>query len=139
MLTIAFIFATKGCDPAKDCAVIRSENITVHIAGISTYSQAVKVAKEMKEKGCQAIELCPAFGYKGVAHVKEAVGEEIPVGVVRFDAVPALGGRSGDVLFDDMNEPEIGSEINTDPEDTDPDDVVVKKLVDKIISELKRR
>lgn len=129
MLTIAFIFATKGCDPDKDCTVIRSENITVHVVGVSTYSQAVKAAKNFKEKGCMAIELCPAFGVKGVAHVKEAVGENIPVGVVRFDVVPALGGQSGDVLFDDMDQhEEKNQEKNADD--------ALEKLISRIVKEV---
>ena len=135
MLTIAFIFATQGCNPAKDCAVIRSENITVHVAGVSTYSQAVKVARDLKEKGCMAIELCPAFGHKGTACVKEAVGEEIPVGVVRFDAVPALGGKSGDVLFDDLHTSCLESSHSADSRGED--EALVEKLVDRIVKELR--
>ncbi len=131
MLTIAFIFATKGCDPVKDCTVIRSENITVHVVGVSTYSQAVKVAKDLKDKGCMAIELCPAFGNKGVAHVKEAVGEDIPVGVVRFDVVPALGGQSGDVLFDDLDGKTEESHNNKKEETLEE---LIRRIVTKVVS-----
>lgn len=127
MLTIAFIFATQGCDPVKDFAVIHSENITVQVVGVSSYSQAVEVARNLKEEGYMAIELCPAFGSKGVAHVKEAVGGDLPVGVVRFDTIPALGCQSGDNLFDDMDS--LKSETD--------EEVVVRKLVNRIMKEIK--
>ena len=133
MLTIAFIFATQGCDPAKDCALIRSENITVHVVGVSTYSQAVDVARNLKKNGCMAIELCPAFGHKGVAYVKEAVGEEMPVGVVRFDAVPALEGKSGDQLFDDISPRTPITNDASEPEWKE--EVLIRKIVQRILRE----
>mgnify|MGYP000789334689 CR=1 FL=1 len=127
MLTIAFIFITEGCDPASDCSLIRSKNITVHVVGVSTYSQAVEEAKKLKAQGCMAIELCPAFGHKGVAYVREAVGDEIPVGVVRFDVVPAFGGKSGDVFFDDMEEKTVNME----------EEAAIQKIVSRIMKEIK--
>ena len=67
--------------------------------GVSTYEQAAKVAKEMLEKGVGAIELCGGFGVRGTDIVARAVDYSIPVGVVRFDGHPGLGGKSGDKLF----------------------------------------
>ena len=101
MFEIAFVFVTQGCDPAKDRARIVSENITVNVVGCPTYTVAGEEAKKLVAGGCVAIELCPAFGHKGVAYVQECVGPDVPVGVIRFDLVPAFGHKSGDTLFDD--------------------------------------
>ncbi len=102
MFEIAFVFVTEGCDPTKDCARIVSKNITINIVGCPTYSVACEESKKLVAAGCSAIELCPAFGHKGVAYVKDAVGPDIPVGVMRFDLVPAFANKSGDTLFDDI-------------------------------------
>ena len=136
MLTIAFIFATEGCNPDEDSAVIRSKNITVHVKGVSSYSQAAETARQLVEKeGCEAIELCPAFGSRGVACIQEAVGDKIPVGVVRYDQVPALGGRSGDALFNDIDKNEsISDELSEDERQVD--EAALVKLVNKIVQEL---
>ena len=113
MFEIGFVFVTEGCDPAKDRARIESENIIVNIVGCPTYSVACQEAKKLSAAGCCAIELCPAFGNKGVAYVQDAVGPDVPVGVVKFDLVPAFGHKSGDTLFDDIKgcakEPVMGS------------------------------
>jgi hypothetical protein len=51
------------------------------------------------DEGIQAIELCGGFGNVGTAKIVEAVGGKVPVGVVRFDVHPGLGGKSGDAIF----------------------------------------
>lgn len=138
MLTIAFIFATEGCNPDEDSAVIRSKNITVYVKGVSSYSQAAETARKLvEEEGCEAIELCPAFGSRGVACIQEAVGDRIPVGVVRYDRVPALGGQSGDVLFNDIDEKESISDGKVEDENK-VDEAALAKLVNKIVHELHR-
>ena len=53
----------------------------------------------MVHEGIQAIELCGGFGNEGTAIVTQSVEEKIPVGVVRFDIHPGLGGKSGDAIF----------------------------------------
>ena len=102
MFEIAFVFVTQGCDPEKDRARIVSENITVNMVGCPSYSVACQEARKLVAAGCCAIELCPAFGSKGTAYIQEAVGPDIPVGVVRYDLIPPLDYKSGDSVFDDI-------------------------------------
>ena len=64
---VAFIFANEGCNPKKDRSIIESEKIIMYVVGCADYSQAETVAQEMLEEGCAAIDLCGAFGNKGVA------------------------------------------------------------------------
>jgi hypothetical protein len=63
------------------------------------YEDSAKLAKELAAEGIQAIELCGGFGNLGLAKIVAAVQGKIPVGVVRFDLHPGLGGQSGDALF----------------------------------------
>lgn len=76
---------------------------TPHVAllsvAVKNYEEAVLVAKELVEEGIQAIELCAGFGHIGTAMVVEGVEGKVPVGVVRFDTHPAMGGKSGDEIF----------------------------------------
>jgi hypothetical protein len=51
------------------------------------------------KKGIKAIELCGGFGILETAKIKEAVPNEIAIGVVRFDNHPGLNFQSGDQLF----------------------------------------
>ncbi|MCD8018839.1 MAG: DUF6506 family protein [Clostridiales bacterium] len=96
---VAFIFINDGCDQIKDRSIIESEKIILHAAGCATYDQAEKIAQEMLEKGCAAIDLCGAFGNQGVARVSKAVERKIPVGVVHFDFHPAFRDKSDDDMF----------------------------------------
>ena len=72
---------------------------TLHIAGSSSYEDAVGIAKEYVDSGVTGIELCALFGNKGVSMISDAVGEDIPVGVVRFDHHPFFGDKSGDIVM----------------------------------------
>ena len=66
--------------------------------GVASYEQACEAArKAVAEYGLGAVELCGGFGLEGAAMVAKAV--DVPVGVVRFDVHPGLGGVSGDKLF----------------------------------------
>ena len=99
MFECAFIYVAEAVSPEKQRAVIPSDTINMNVIGVKDYDQAEIVAKEMVEKGCQAIELCAGFGYEGVARVKKAVGPGIAVGAVNFDFHPAFGFKSGDEMF----------------------------------------
>jgi hypothetical protein len=66
--------------------------------GVGDYDQAVKVSRDLVKDGVSAIELCAGFGSLGVARVASAV-KGVPVGVVRFDVHPLLGGKSGDQVL----------------------------------------
>lgn len=95
----AFIYVAPGCNPKENSALIESEKINMNVVGCATYAEAEEVAKEMKAKGCTAIELCAGFGNEGIARIKKAVGDSIAVGAVKFDFHPAFGFKSGDSLF----------------------------------------
>ena len=98
-LNAVFIFIAEGANPDSDRKIVDTPSVSLEAVGVSTYEQAAKVAKEMLEKGVGAIELCGGFGVRGTDIVARAVDYSIPVGVVRFDGHPGLGGKSGDKLF----------------------------------------
>lgn len=95
----AFIYVADGLDSKKDRAIIPSEKINMNVIGCANYNEAEEVAKEMAEKGCNAIELCAGFGNEGIARIKKAVGNNIAIGAVKFDFHPAFGFKSGDDMF----------------------------------------
>lgn len=95
----AFIYVAPGLDSKIDRAIIPSENINMNVIGCANYDEAEKVAKEMAEKGCNAIELCAGFGNEGIARIKKAVGNNIAIGAVKFDFHPAFDFKSGDDMF----------------------------------------
>ena len=99
MIKAAFIYVAPGQDPEKQNAVIPSDDLTLYVVGCSTYDQAEKEAKRLVNEGIGAIELCAGFGNEGIARIRRAVGQEIPVGAVKFDYHPAFGFKSGDELF----------------------------------------
>jgi len=98
-LKAAFIFLAPQADPTKHQADIETPEVTLLIRGVQDYEEAVKVAKQLVTEGVQALELCGGFGHIGTAKIVEAVEHKIPVGTVRFDCHPGLGGKSGDDLF----------------------------------------
>ncbi len=95
----AFIYVASGLDSKKDRAFIPSEDINMNVVGCANYEEAEKVAIEMVEKGCNALELCAGFGNEGIARIKKAVGNNIAIGAVKFDFHPAFGFKSGDDMF----------------------------------------
>jgi hypothetical protein len=69
------------------------------IIGVKDYIQGVQVAKKLAGQGVQIIELCGGFGHAGAAKVAQAAGDNVMVGVVRFDCHPSMGFKSGDQFF----------------------------------------
>jgi hypothetical protein len=94
-LKAAFIFWAPGADPTKHKATFSLETSELIAVGVKDYDQAVEVSRELVAEGVGAIELCGGFGNLGVAKVA-GVAEGVPVGVVKFDAHPLLGCKSGD-------------------------------------------
>lgn len=93
----AFIFlASQG---NKERAWVKTNGLDLVAVAVKDYDEAVAVARSLLEEGIVAIELCAGFGHKGTAKVAEAVGDKVPVGVVRFDIHPGLEGKSGDLMF----------------------------------------
>ena len=98
VLRAAFIFVAPEADPATSRAWVKTPKVHLLTVGVADYAQAEAVAREIVEKeGIGAIELCGGFGIAGTARIAAAV--PVPVGVVRFDVHPGLGGVSGDTLF----------------------------------------
>ena len=95
---VAFIFWAPGADPAKHKVTFSLASVDLIAVGVGDYDQAVKVSRDLVKDGVSAIELCAGFGSLGVARVASAV-KGVPVGVVRFDVHPLLGGKSGDQVL----------------------------------------
>ena len=77
----AFIFIAPDANPQLHQATVVTPEVEVTTLAVRSYAQAQEVAT------------------LGVAAVKQAVDDAIPVGVVRFDYHPGLGFKSGDELF----------------------------------------
>ncbi|MGN0732963.1 MAG: DUF6506 family protein [Emergencia sp.] len=99
MIKAAFIYVADGLDSNINKTEIPADSLTLYVRGCASYEEAADTAAKLVMDGIAAIELCAGFGIEGVAKVKEAVGPEVPVGVVRFDYHPALGFKSGDDIF----------------------------------------
>ena len=95
---IPFIFVN-DTDDVTERTVIETESVIIVTVGAKNYVEAGEVAKEYVDKGAVAIELCSAFGPKGIATVVDAVEDRVPVGAVRFDKHPGVSQESGDKKF----------------------------------------
>ncbi len=99
ILKAAFIFLAPGSDPIAQRCVVSTPNVELYVVPVVNYKQACIIAKDLVSEGISAIELCGGFGHIGTYMVANAVGQKIPVGVVRFDIHPGLNNKSGDELF----------------------------------------
>lgn len=99
MLKAAFIFVAPEADPEQHRAVVKTPAVELTVIGVKNYGEAEATVKKLVAMGIGAIELCGGFGHAGVARIAQVAGEGVPVGVVRFDIHPGLGGKSGDILF----------------------------------------
>jgi len=95
---IPFIFVNGTAD-VNERATIETDNLILVTVGAKNYEEAGRVAKEYVDKGAVAVELCSAFGPKGMAIVIDAIEDRVPVGAIRFDKHPGVGQESGDRLF----------------------------------------
>jgi hypothetical protein len=95
---VVFMFWTEGADPAKHRADFELDSAILIAIGVKDYDQAVSVAKDLVKEGAVAIELCAGFGNIGTAKVAGAI-KGVPVGVVKFDIHPLMGGKSGDQVL----------------------------------------
>ncbi|MBP8083196.1 MAG: hypothetical protein KAZ87_08360 [Spirochaetes bacterium] len=93
-----FLFVAPDKEASKCRSKVEFSGIILHVAGSSTYEEAVDAAREYVAKGVSTIELCAGFGHKGAAMISEAVGSGVNVGVVRFDIHPGFGNKSGDAI-----------------------------------------
>ncbi|MBE0430809.1 MAG: hypothetical protein IBX67_03170 [Dehalococcoidia bacterium] len=96
----AFLFVFPGADPKEHRTVVAAPaGLELTVIGVKDFGQAADVAKELAAQGVGLIELCGGFGHIGAAEVARAVQGKAQVGVVRFDAHPGLGFKSGDEFF----------------------------------------
>jgi hypothetical protein len=100
-LQAAFIFLAPGADPSKHRSVVRTPDVELTVVGVANYADAERVARSLVDQGIVAIELCGGFGIAGTARIAQAVAGKAAVGAVRFDGHPGLGGKSGDLVFND--------------------------------------
>jgi hypothetical protein len=98
-LQAAFIFLAPGADPQKHRSSVETPEVDLIVVGVPDYATAETVAVELVSGGVAAIELCGGFGHAGTARIAHAVQGQAAIGVVRFDAHPGLGGKSGDQIF----------------------------------------
>ncbi|WP_270333958.1 DUF6506 family protein [Ligilactobacillus acidipiscis] len=98
-LQAGFIFLAPGANYQTDHKVVETPGVALSVYGAKDYADAVKAANEMEQSGVKSLELCGGFGIIGTAKIKEAVGKDVVVGVVRFDNHPGLEHQSGDDLF----------------------------------------
>ncbi|HBY95285.1 MAG: DUF6506 family protein [Ardenticatenaceae bacterium] len=98
MIKWAFIAVSKAAEGKVHKSLITTAEREITTVLVPDYETAARVARELVDDGAAMIELCGGVGYRGVAQVAASV-PEVPVGVVRFDKHPALGGKSGDELF----------------------------------------
>lgn len=98
-LKAAFIFLAPRADPDAHRTTVRTPAVELTVVGAPDYAGAEACAKALVDAGVAAIELCGGFGIDGTARIARAAGGRATVGVVRFDAHPGLGGKSGDQVF----------------------------------------
>ena len=84
-IKVAFMAIMPESDSEKHRATINTPLEELTIVYVPDIDEAVKVSKELVEKGIKVINLCPGFGNSEVVRIAEAVGKDVIVGAVRFD------------------------------------------------------
>jgi hypothetical protein len=98
-LKAAFVFVAPDVDPKVHRQTVVTPRVELTAVAVNNYAEAMAVCKDLVEEGIVAIELCGGFGHIGAAQVAETVGDEVAVGVVRFDNHPGLEFKSGDAIY----------------------------------------
>lgn len=84
MVTWAFIYVSKECDPTIHKATIDSPGFRCICIGVDQVDAACEVAKKIVAEGCQLIELCGAFDQNSTQKVIDATEGAVPVGFVSY-------------------------------------------------------
>lgn len=95
---IPFIFVNSTAN-MEEKHTIETDDLVIVTVGVKNYQEAGEVAREFVDQGAVAIELCSAFGPKGMSIVIDAIEDRVPVGAIRFDKHPGVGKESGDTKF----------------------------------------
>ena len=91
----AYILMGKGFSEKMNSAYISNEYNDASIFGVDNLDEACHLAKDLKDRGYECIELCGAFLESGANAVIEATGNAVAVGYsVHF--------HSQDELFDKL-------------------------------------
>jgi hypothetical protein len=97
---IAFMYVADNAKPDEHRMIVPSPNhVEMTVIAVKDFDEAENIAKQLVSEGIKTIELCGGFGFNAVARIKNTVGDQAEVGVVRFDKHPGLNGKSGDVVF----------------------------------------
>lgn len=84
MITWAFIYVAKGCDPTKHKATIDSPGWNSIFIGVDSVDDGCNIAKKLVNEGCKLIELCGGFGADGAKKVIDATEGKVPVGYIDY-------------------------------------------------------
>jgi hypothetical protein len=88
MFKAANIIMALNADPSKHRATIKGDQFeyTTVVIPIFNLELAAQASKELVERnGVQSISLCPGFSHEGIAKVRSALGERVPINVARGD------------------------------------------------------
>ena len=78
----AFIRMSADVDPASASTVFKTDHDDWHILCVRSEEEALCLAKDLKEKGFGAIEVCGAFGEQLARKMFEATDCTVPVSYV---------------------------------------------------------
>jgi hypothetical protein len=93
MFKAAAVIMAMGADPARHRAKVKGDQFEIATVAVPLFDfeKAASVCKELVEKeGVQSLVLCPGFTHEGVAMIRAAVGEGLPINIARGDVPSTL-------------------------------------------------
>ena len=81
-LQVLYMFCDSTADSTKHRAEIETPECKLSIIGVSSTDEGAETAQQLVAKGVAIIEVCGAFGYEGAKKVSDAVGDQVPVGMI---------------------------------------------------------
>ncbi|HZL82005.1 MAG TPA: DUF6506 family protein [Candidatus Deferrimicrobium sp.] len=84
--TSLFMAHAPDADPERDACLLATEKYKLYVRLVKGQAQALEVCRTLvKEKGIEAIILCPGFTHKDIAEIQELVGPTVAITVARGD------------------------------------------------------
>ena len=84
--TSLFMAHVPDADPERDACLLGTEKYKLYVRLVKGQAQALEVCRTLvKEKGIEAIILCPGFTHKDIAEILEVVGPTVAITVARGD------------------------------------------------------